>query len=77
MPTISDDEAALAVKAVEHYDAYLKVSRREDGAYKALAERLKRKPVEPDCLCGQHNYLHIAPLPFVLQLTELVPSKAG
>ena len=48
MPTISDDEAALIGKALEHYDAYLKAVRREDGQYKALAERLKRKPPEPE-----------------------------
>jgi len=48
VPTISDDEAALVVKALEHYDAYLKATRREDGAYKALADRLQRKPVQPE-----------------------------
>ena len=47
-PTISDDEAALIVKALEHYDAYLKATRREDGQYKTLAERLKRKPPGPE-----------------------------
>jgi hypothetical protein len=48
MPTISDDEALLVVKALEHFDAYLKATHREDGAYKALAERLQRKPVEQE-----------------------------
>ena len=48
MPTISDDEAALIVNALEPYDAYLKAVRREDGQYQALAERLKRKPPEPE-----------------------------
>jgi hypothetical protein len=48
MPTISDDEAVLVVKALEHYHAYLVASRREDGAYKALAERLQRKPPEQE-----------------------------
>jgi hypothetical protein len=44
MPLISDDEAVLVVKALLHFDAYLIASRREDGAYKALADRLQRKP---------------------------------
>jgi hypothetical protein len=44
VPTISDDEAALVVKALEHYHAYLVATKREDGAYKALAEKLERKP---------------------------------
>jgi hypothetical protein len=48
MPTISDDEAALAVKALEHYDASLRAVRREDSAYKELADRLQRKPPEPE-----------------------------
>ena len=46
MPTISDDEAALVVKALEHYRAYLVATKREDGAYKALAERLQKKGPE-------------------------------
>lgn len=48
MPTISDDEAALIVRALEHYDAYLKAAKREDKAYQELAARLKRKPVEQE-----------------------------
>jgi len=39
VPNLTDEEAVLAVKALEHYDAYLKATSREDGAYKALAER--------------------------------------
>lgn len=46
MPTISDDEAALVVRALEHYHAYLIAAKREDRAYQELAERLKRKPPE-------------------------------
>jgi len=46
VPTISDEDAELAVKALEHYDAYLTATRRNDGQYKALAERLQRKPPE-------------------------------
>lgn len=49
MPTISDDEAALVVKALEHYHSYLIATKREDAAYKALAERLQRKgPVKEE-----------------------------
>jgi hypothetical protein len=48
MPTLSEDETPLVVKALEHYDAYLKVARREDSAYQALADRLKRKAPEPE-----------------------------
>jgi hypothetical protein len=44
MPTLSDDEAALVVRALEHYHAYLIAAKREDRAYEDLAERLKRKP---------------------------------
>jgi hypothetical protein len=46
MPMISDEEAALAVKALEHYHAYLVATSREDGQYQALADSLKRKGVE-------------------------------
>ncbi len=48
MPTISDDEALLVVRALQHYDAYLTATRREDGRFKALAERLQRKPPEQE-----------------------------
>jgi len=48
VPTISDDEAALVVKALDHYDSYLVATRREDGAYKALADRLQRKGPEKE-----------------------------
>jgi hypothetical protein len=44
MPTITDDEAVLVVKALQHYDACLRAAKREDGAYNDLAERLQRKP---------------------------------
>ena len=36
----------VAVKALEHYHAYLVAAKREDRAYRELAERLKRKPPE-------------------------------
>ena len=48
MPTISDDEADLVVKALEHYHAYLIAAKREDRAYQELADRLKRKPAEQE-----------------------------
>jgi hypothetical protein len=48
VPTISDEEALLVVKPLEHYDAYLVAAKREDGLYKALAERLQRKPPEQE-----------------------------
>jgi hypothetical protein len=48
VPTISDDEAALVVKALEHYHAYLVAMKREDGQYEAFAERLQRKPPEQE-----------------------------
>jgi hypothetical protein len=45
---ISDDEALLVVKALEHYHAYLTAMKREDDQYKALAEKLQRKPPEQE-----------------------------
>jgi hypothetical protein len=48
MPTISDEDAALVVRALEHYDAYLIAAKREDKAYRELVERLKRKLPEPE-----------------------------
>ena len=48
MRTISDDDAALIVKALEHYHAYLVAAKREDSTYQKLAERLTRKPPEPE-----------------------------
>jgi hypothetical protein len=43
VPTISDDEAVLVVKALEHYHAYLVAVKREDDQYKALADRLQQQ----------------------------------
>jgi hypothetical protein len=48
VPTISDDEAALVVKALGHYHAYLVAACPEDGQYKALSEQLQRKPPAPE-----------------------------
>jgi hypothetical protein len=43
---LSDADLELAVKALEHYSAYLVAARREDGRFQELADRLKRK--QPD-----------------------------
>lgn len=42
MPTVAGEEAALVVKALEHYASYLVAAQREDRRYQELAERLKR-----------------------------------
>jgi hypothetical protein len=42
--TISDDEASLIVKAMEHNHAYSVTTKRENGQYTILAERLQGKP---------------------------------
>jgi hypothetical protein len=46
VPTISDDEAILIMRALDHYHAYLVAAKREDKAYKDLADRLQRRPPE-------------------------------
>jgi len=43
VPTITDDEAALVIRALEHFHAFLVATKREDGQYKELADRLQRK----------------------------------
>jgi hypothetical protein len=43
MRELSEDEAELVVKALQHYSAYLHAAQREDGRYQELAERLQRK----------------------------------
>ena len=48
MPTISDDEAILIMRALDHYHAYLVATKREDKAYKELADRLQRRPPEQE-----------------------------
>jgi hypothetical protein len=48
VPNITDEEAAKAIIALEHYSAYLKAARREDSAYQALADRLKKKEPESE-----------------------------
>ena len=48
MPNLSDDDILLVTRALEHYNAYLLASQRQDPRYLELAERLKRKPPERD-----------------------------
>jgi hypothetical protein len=48
MPTISDDEAVLIMRALDHYHAHLVATKREDKAYKDLADRLQRRPPEQE-----------------------------
>jgi len=45
MPKIdlSEDDAPLIIRALEHYHAYLAATQRQDDRYMQLAERLKRK----------------------------------
>ena len=43
---IADDDLELIVKALDHYHAYTVARNAEDTQYRALAERLKRKPIE-------------------------------
>ena len=45
---LSDEDIARLLAAIEPYAAYLRSQKREDGAYRELAERLQRivkKPV--------------------------------
>jgi hypothetical protein len=48
MTTLSDDDVLLITKALEHYNAYLLATQRQDPRFLELAERLKRKPPERD-----------------------------
>ena len=41
---ISEEQAPHIIRAVEHYAAYLKATKRDDGPYCELAESLKPKP---------------------------------
>jgi hypothetical protein len=45
---LSDDDRELVIKALNHYNAYLLATRREDGRYQELLERLQRKPPEQE-----------------------------
>ena len=44
---ISEEQASNIIRAVEHYAAYLKATKRDDCQYCELAESLKRKPPVP------------------------------
>ena len=44
---ISEEQASNIIRAVEHYGAYLKATKRDDRPYCVLAESLKRKPPVP------------------------------
>ena len=44
---ISEEHTPHIIRAVEHYAAYLKASKRDDRQYCELAECLKRKPPGP------------------------------
>jgi hypothetical protein len=46
LPTLSEDDIPLITRALEHYNAYLLATQRQDPRYLELAERLKRKPPE-------------------------------
>jgi hypothetical protein len=43
---ITDDDRDLIIKALDHYHAYTVAKNAEDSRYRALADRLKRKPTE-------------------------------
>jgi hypothetical protein len=44
---LAPEEIQRVVKALEHYDAYLKATLREDGTYRAVADRLKKRGGKP------------------------------
>jgi hypothetical protein len=46
LPTLSEDDIPLVIRALEHYHAYLVATQRQDVRYTELAERLKRKGPE-------------------------------
>ena len=46
LPTLSEAEIPLVTRALEHYNAYLLATQRQDPRYLELVERLKRKPPE-------------------------------
>ena len=43
---IDDTQLPLIIKAVDHYNAYLAATKREDSAYIELAQALQRKAPE-------------------------------
>jgi hypothetical protein len=44
---ISEEQVLNIIRAVEHYAAYLKATKRDDRQYCELADSLKRKPPLP------------------------------
>jgi hypothetical protein len=38
---LSDEELSRVLAAIEHYDAYLRPQKREESAYRDLADRLQ------------------------------------
>jgi hypothetical protein len=40
---LSDDDRELVIKALEHYNAYLLATRREDGRFQELLDRLQQR----------------------------------
>ena len=44
---ISEEQVPNLIRAVEHYAAYLKATKRDDRPYCELAESFKRKPKLP------------------------------
>ena len=44
MTVLTPEELQMVVQSLEHYDAYLKATRRDDSTYRDLAERLKKQP---------------------------------
>ena len=43
---VPDDDLDLIIKALDHYHAYTVARNAEDGRYRDLADRLKRKPTD-------------------------------
>jgi hypothetical protein len=41
---IPDDDLELITKALDHYHAYTVARNAEDGPYRVLADRIRRKP---------------------------------
>jgi len=50
--TLSEDDIPLVIRALEHYNAYLVATQRNDARYTVLAERLKRKGPEREETSG-------------------------
>jgi hypothetical protein len=44
---LSEEDVSRLVSAIEHYDAYLRSQKREDGAYRELADRLQQRIKKP------------------------------